>query len=88
MAGYKIFFDRDVEKDLVRIPKNRVAIILKKVAALADNPRSQQSEKLSGSDDAYRMRVGDYRVIYTILDTQKEIIIYHVRHRKDVYRTV
>jgi mRNA interferase RelE/StbE len=87
MASYKLFFDRDVEKDLSKIPKADVRRIMIKATSLYENPRPARSLKLEGSDMTYRLRVGDYRIIYQIDDRSKTITVYHIRHRKDVYRT-
>ena len=88
MAFYKLFFDRDVEKDLAKIPKANVRKIMGKVASLSINPHPPQSLKLENSNITYRLRVGDYRVIYQIDDHLKQVTIYHIRHRKDVYRSI
>ena len=53
--------------------------------ALADNPRPHGVVKLSGRE-AWRIRVGDFRVIYTIDDTRKEVVIYAIGHRREIYR--
>ena len=86
MAAHKIIFDRDVDKDLTKLPKHIVKNILKKVMSLSNQPRPAQSLKLTGTTGLYRLRMGDYRIIYAIDDLSKEIVVYHVRHRKDVYR--
>jgi mRNA interferase RelE/StbE len=87
MASYNVLFDRDVEKDLSKIPKSDVRRIMQRILRLSGDPHPPQSLKLQHSDMTYRLRVGDYRVIYQIDDRAKIITIYHVRHRKDVYRT-
>ena len=86
MASYSVFFDRDVEKDLSKIPKHDARLIMQRVMKLAGNPRPSQSLKLQHSDITYRLRIGNYRVIYQIDDRSKTVTVYHVRHRKDVYR--
>lgn len=86
MAAYKIIFDRDVEKDLSKIPKKIAKNILRKILALEHNPKPAQSLKLSGTDGVYRLRIGDYRAVYLLDEGRKEIVVYHIRHRKDVYR--
>ena len=60
--------------------------ILEVIDSLSENPRPRQSSKLKDTERTYRLRVGDYRVIYQIDDEIKEVIVFHVRHRKDVYR--
>ncbi len=53
---------------------------------LDDNPRPHGTEKLTGSEDFYRIREGDYRIIYTIKDKELIILVVKIGHRKDVYR--
>ena len=54
--------------------------------ALADNPRPQGTVKLRGEEDLYRVRVGQYRIVYTVDDTAVTVLIVKVGHRRDVYR--
>ncbi|MFQ5586771.1 MAG: type II toxin-antitoxin system RelE/ParE family toxin [Thermodesulfobacteriota bacterium] len=60
--------------------------ILEAVVSLSDNPFPPQYRKLHGAELIYRIRIGDYRVIYQVNTETKCIVIYHIRHRKDVYR--
>lgn len=83
---YKVLFDRDVEKDLNRIPKEIARRILAKCLSLANQPRGHQSIKLEGTENIYRFRVGDYRIIYQIDDKGKTVTVYHVRQRQSAYR--
>jgi mRNA interferase RelE/StbE len=69
------------------LPKDVFIRISGKITALAEDPRPSGVEKLSGSaEDFYRIRVGDYRVLYTIQDKVLLVIIIKVRHRREVYR--
>ena len=85
MAGYRIVVRKSVYRDLERIPKKDVRRILKAIGALADDPRPPRSRKLSG-DEKYRLRCGDYRILYEIHDDELVVCIVRTRHRKDVYR--
>ena len=85
MAAYKIFFKRSVEKDLKSIPKNDLRRILDCIAMLAENPRPPGSEKLSGLE-RYRVRQGQYRIVYSIQDDELTVWVVEIGHRKDVYR--
>ena len=85
MEPYKIVFKKSVAKDLKKIPKKDVSKILKVIRSLADNPRPPQVKKLSGQD-RYRMRQGNYRILYSIEDTQLVITVVKVGDRRDVYR--
>ena len=73
-------------RDLKRLPKEVLDRVSKKVNSLADNPRPPGVEKLSGSEDSYRVRVGDYRMLYGIRDEVLLVIMVRVRHRREAYR--
>jgi mRNA interferase RelE/StbE len=85
MASYKIVLKKSVAKDLKNIPKNDVQRILSAIQQLADNPRPPQSKKLSGQE-RFRIRQGDYRILYTIEDNQLVVCVVKVGNRRDVYR--
>ncbi len=85
MAAYKIFFKRSVEKDLKSTPKNDLRRILDCIDMLAENPRPPGSEKLSGLE-RYRVRQGQYRIVYSIQDDELTVWVVTIGHRKDVYR--
>lgn len=85
MASFRVEFAASVRKDFRNIPKQDVARILKRIEALAENPRPPDSKKLSG-DDAMRIRVGVYRIIYEVRNDLLIILILKVGHRKDAYR--
>lgn len=83
---YQIVLSRSAEKDLQKLPVTAIKRISKEVDALSINPRPQGSKKLKGTDEnLWRVRVGDYRVIYEIADEIRVIDIRRIRHRKDVY---
>lgn len=85
MARYSIQFRKSVADDLRPIPKQDVARILRRIRQLADDPRGPGAEKLSGQD-RYRVRQGNYRIIYEIVDETLTVIVVRVGHRRDVYR--
>jgi len=85
MARYNLQFKESVRKDFRQIPKKDVLRILAKIEALADNPMPLQAEKLSG-DDKYRIRQGNYRILYRIEDEILMVTVVKVGHRRDVYR--
>ena len=85
MAEYKIFFKRSVEKDFKVIPKNDLKKNLDRIQALAEDPRPQGCEKLTGQQK-YRLRQGRYRILYSIQDDELTIWVVKVGHRKDIYR--
>ncbi len=86
MASFNLQWRKSTRKDLRRIPREAISCIIAEVEKLADNPLPHGSEKLSGSERTYRIRVGDYRVVYELLRDAKIVEIQRVRHRKDVYR--
>lgn len=86
MAVYKIFFKDSVRKDLDAIPKCDLQRIMERIGNLADDPRPAGSEKLSGQDK-YRVRQGNYRIVYSIQDTELTVWIVKVGHRREVYRS-
>jgi mRNA interferase RelE/StbE len=86
MESFSIQWRNSTKKDIRRLPRQDVARLIKAVEQLVDEPLPHGSQKLSGSERTYRIRVGDYRVIYEILSAACIIEIQRVRHRKDAYR--
>ena len=85
MEFYKVIFTKSVKKDFRKIPKLEVSKILNEIAYLAKNPRSSKTKKLKG-EKLYRLRVGNYRVIYDIQDYLMLIFVVKLGHRSDIYR--
>ncbi|MDD2734263.1 MAG: type II toxin-antitoxin system RelE/ParE family toxin [Desulfuromonadaceae bacterium] len=85
MAGYSIFFKESVKKDLDAIPKGDLLRIMERIRNLADDPRPAGCEKLSGQEK-YRVRQGNYRIVYSIQDTGLTVWVVTVGHRREVYR--
>lgn len=86
MPHYDVSFRRSAEKDLRKLDAGVQKRVMRAVEALEIEPRPDGCRKLTGSDDAYRIRVGDYRVVYTVNDIVHIVAIEHVGHRRDVYR--
>jgi len=82
---YTLLAKPTVEKDLRAIHPDDLAVVNDKIKTLAEQPRQHKTEKLKGVD-GYRLRVGDYRILYDIDDHAKTVTIYRVQHRKQVYR--
>ena len=82
---YLINYRPSAAKSIERLPRSMQERVLERLGMLAENPRPAGSTKLSGQD-AYRIRVGDYRIIYTIADMQLVVLVIDVGHRRDVYR--
>lgn len=86
MGLFKIDSKGSLGHDLKRIDKQYIPRILDAIEGLAENPFPVQSKKMKGSESSYRLRVGDYRVIYQVDTENKVVTIYHARHRKEVYK--
>jgi mRNA interferase RelE/StbE len=84
--AYRIEVKPQAEKALARIPNPHRRRIAKAIDGLARTPRPAGCVKLAGADDAYRIRVGDYRIVYQIVDRVLIVYIIRIDHRKDVYR--
>ncbi len=84
MAAYKVSFRSSVWHDIENIPKQYLQQIMKRIAALAVNPRPPGCEKLS-AQERYRIRQGNYRIIYSIQDDDLTVWVVKIGHRKDVY---
>ena len=85
--AFHIEWKKSTRKDLRKLPAGTVDRIIEAVEALAENPFPHGVGKLSGSEHAYRIRLGDYRVVYEVVVESKLVEIQRVRHRKDVYRS-
>jgi mRNA interferase RelE/StbE len=86
MASYKVVFKPSVEKDLRALPQSVVGRVFNKIEALAAEPFPRQSTRLAGAEHLYRIRIGDYHVIYSVDNARKQVIVHYVRHRREVYR--
>jgi mRNA interferase RelE/StbE len=86
MASYRIEWRKSTKKDLRRIAPVEVAKIIRAVESLGTDPFPTGHKKLSGSQKAYRIRVGDYRIIYEVHGSVLLIEVVRVGHRRDVYQ--
>jgi mRNA interferase RelE/StbE len=83
---YRLVTTRRAAKDLTALPKAVVRRIDAKILSLAHAPRPTEAVKLKGADALYRLRVGDYRIVYEVQDDVVVIVIVRVGHRREVYR--
>jgi mRNA interferase RelE/StbE len=86
MARYSLEVSATAEKQLRRVPRADQVRILRAVAALADEPHPARCRKLATYEDVFRIRVGTYRVIYSVERSRVVVILLKIGHRKDVYR--
>jgi len=86
MAKYKIQVKKSAEKELRKIQKKDLIKILGKIENLSENPHPLGSLKLT-NQDKYRIRVGNYRVLYTVEDSVLTVIVVKVGHRREIYNS-
>ena len=85
MAKYSIDVKQSAQKELDALDDTLFARIDRKILALAEDPRPTGCKKLKGYKDLWRIRIGDYRVIYVIDNATRTVTITHVAHRREVY---
>jgi mRNA interferase RelE/StbE len=87
VAGYRLLVKASAAKEIEAIsPKRDLQRVVSRIRALAGNPRPQGTQKLAGHRDRYRLRQGPYRVLYTVNDAAREVVVIKVAHRREVYR--
>ncbi len=86
MARYEIEISRTAEKQLRRLPRDDQERVARTMLALADDPFPRGARKLSGYDDVFRVRVGRYRILYSVFEHALTIVVLKVGRRRDVYR--
>jgi mRNA interferase RelE/StbE len=84
MGEYRVLVRRSVVKDLARVPKRDLRRILERINLLARDPRPPGHEKLAGQA-RYRIRQGDYRIVYSVQDSDLSVWVVKVGHRRDIY---
>lgn len=84
--SYQVVYVAAAGRDIDRLPPHVLPRIREAALHLADDPRPSQSKKMQGSATTWRLRVGDYRVIYEIDDARRLVSVTRVRHRREVYR--
>lgn len=84
--SYTVLFKPSARASLLKLPGSAQARLIETVDALSLDPRPHGVVKLAGQEALWRIRVGDYRVIYTISDRQLIVLVLRVAHRRDVYR--
>jgi mRNA interferase RelE/StbE len=85
VASYRLLIKPSAGKEIETLPKQDRRRIVGKITALSHDPRPPGCEKLSGRDQ-YRLRQGNYRILYEIQDSDLIVVVVKVGHRRDVYR--
>ena len=88
MALYDVILKPSVEKDLRALSATVRARVLARLEHLREEPMPRQAVKLAGGEAWYRVRVGDYRLIYGVDTRTRQITVHYIRHRRDVYRNL
>ncbi|MEI3650062.1 MAG: type II toxin-antitoxin system RelE/ParE family toxin [Dolichospermum lemmermannii FEM_B0920] len=83
---YEIIITKTIQKQLDNLPNNIQERVYGKIAQLAEEPRPDGVVKLKGYDNEYRIRIGDYRLVYEIRDEQLIVLLVQCKHRRDVYK--
>lgn len=86
MASFNLVWRSSTKKDLRRLPREEVPRILAAAELLITAPYPYGCEKLTGTEHTYRIRIGEYRLLYEVDTTAQIVEIQRVRHRKDVYK--
>ena len=86
MARYRLEISRTAERQLRKLPADARRRVARAMIALGDDPWPPGSRKLTGHEDVFRIRVGVYRIIYSVSGRTLVIVILKVGHRKDIYR--
>lgn len=86
MASYNLEITKSAQKEIRKLPGTIRPNVVATIQSLAQNPRPVGCQKLKGSKTSYRVRQGDYRIIYTIFDARLRITVVRIAHRKEVYR--
>jgi mRNA interferase RelE/StbE len=82
---WTVEYHRELEKEIRQLPKTFIRRVLEKIESLGENPRPHGCEKITGHD-LWKVRVGVYRILYTINEEQRIVRTYKIGHRRDIYR--
>ena len=83
---YGIVFARSARKELERLPSGIANRVLGRIEALGSLPRPRGTRKLAGSENLWRIRIGEYRAIYAVYDSERMVDVVAIRHRSDAYQ--
>lgn len=85
MGSFNIAFKRSAEKELRQISPPHLALMMKKIAELSDNPYPHGTKLLKGENRYFRLRQGDYRIVYEVIAEEHKIVIIKIGHRREIY---
>ena len=88
MSKYALLYKKSVDKDLRKLPQHARIAIIEKILLLENNPFPEGHTKLRGSNNLYRIRYTDYRLVYQVQNKKLVIMVIKVAHRKEVYRAL
>jgi mRNA interferase RelE/StbE len=86
MASFKLLWKRSAEKELRKLPREAIVRLANLAESLVENPFPTGVRKLAGTEHTYRVRAGDYRLVYSVEEQRLVIEVVRVGHRKEVYR--
>jgi mRNA interferase RelE/StbE len=86
MDNYGIIFTRSARKELEMLAASVVSKLFPKIESLAENPRPRGCRKIQGEENLWRIRIGEYRIVYAVYDKKRVIDILAIRHRKDAFK--
>lgn len=84
--AYTVIIENKAQKEFLRLSHPHDKALQKAIESLENEPRPQGVKKLVGTREGYRVRVGSYRILYTIDDHRRIVTIYRIRHRREAYR--
>jgi mRNA interferase RelE/StbE len=85
VADYDVLIKTSAAKEFERLPPDVASRVARRIESLASNPRPKTARKLEGGPPRWRIRIGDWRVIYAIDDTRRMVEVLYVRHRSKAY---
>jgi len=83
---YEVLLERRAERDLKKLSQEMFYRIIPKIKVLSENPKPAGCRKITGSKNDWRIRIGDYRIIYEIDEKEKAVKVMRIRHRREVYK--
>jgi len=83
---YELLIEHAAERDLRKLPRDAFERVIAALKKLANTPRPPGSKKLAGAREAWRIRIGTYRVLYLVDDERRAVLVLRVRHRREAYR--